>query len=142
MVRRTLLLGVALIATLLALAGTAAAAPPVKLSLGPIPVPKVPVEVCVGDRCTTTPPAQSVSAVITAQAAKPGVGVVPPAVLPSKCPGGGVGLAARVTPGSLGANMSGTVTVAVSGADPVTVPIDLKLSPNSPPATISACVGS
>lgn len=141
MLRKSMLVGAALVAALLALSGTASAAVPVKLSLGPVPVPSVPLEVCVGGTCTSTPPAQSVSLVLTAEAAKPGVVVTPPTITPSTCPGGAVGLAAKVIPGSAGAKVTGSVEVAVNGGSPVTVPVDLTLNPGTPPATISACVG-
>ena len=45
-------------------------------------------------------------------------------------------------PGSAGATIDGSVTVAVNGGSPVSIPIDLTLNPGRPPpATISACVG-
>ena len=142
MLGKSLLVGAAMIMVLLALAGTASAAIPVRLALGPVVVPRVPVVVCVGGTCTTTPPARSVSLVVTAEASRPGLSLTQPTVVPALCPGGRVGLAASVTPGSVGAAIDGSVTVTTTGGSRVTIPIDLTLNPGSPPATISACVGS
>jgi hypothetical protein len=141
MLRKSLLIGAALFLALVAFAGTASAAIPIKLNLGPIPVPSVPLQVCVGSTCTTVENPKTVSLSIAAEVAKPGLAVVPPTVLPALCPAGKLGLAATVTPGSLGVTVTGSVKVGVNGSGPVTVPVNLNLTPGSPPATISACVG-
>ena len=141
MLRKSLLIGVAMVAALLALAGTASAAIPIRVALGPVPVPSAPLQVCVGSNCVDVTTPQSVSLVVTATVSRPGLGVIPPTVLPVACPAGTRGLAVRVTPGSLGVDLDGSVTVAVTGSTPVTVPIDLTLSPGARPVTISACSG-
>jgi hypothetical protein len=149
MFRRILLTVLAAAAGLLVLAGSASALPslpavplpPVKATVGPIPLPKVPLQVCVGSTCVDTPAATSLKLDIGVKVATPGLVLVPPTVLPVPCPGGALGAGVKVTAGSAGAVLSGKVTVTASGAPPVVVPLDKTLAAGSPPLTINACVG-
>jgi hypothetical protein len=146
MFRRIVLSLLATAAGLLVLAGPASALPalplpPVKATVGPIPLPKVPLKVCVGSTCVDTPAATSLKLDLGVKVATPGLLLVPPTVLPVPCPGGGLGAGVKVTPGSAGAVLSGRVTVTASGAPPVVVPLDRTLAAGSPPLTINACVG-
>jgi hypothetical protein len=151
MFRRILLPVLAAAAGLLALAGPASALPalpvlpappPVTAAVGPIPLPKVPLKVCVGTTCVATPAATSLKLDIGVKVGAPGLVLLPPTVLPVPCPGGALGAGVRVTAGSAGAVLSGKVTVTANGAPPVVVPLDRTLAPSSPPLTINACVGA
>jgi hypothetical protein len=141
MLRRTLTVSLGVVVSALALAGTAAAAPPVHVVLGPLPVPHVPVSACVGSTCITTPPATSVTVDVGATLARPGVGLGLPLVLPMPCSGGRAGLSLRVTPGLASATLSGSISVKVNGGSVVSLPIDRTVGAGTPPLTISACAG-
>ena len=131
-----------------ALAGPAFAATTVSATVGPVPIPKVPVEVCVSqtgladpvEECLTTPPAQSVSLKVVATVETPGATVVLPKIIPVPCPAGTQGVAAQVSTGSAEVKIAGSVKVVVNGV-PVVIPIDQVVAPASQTVTIYACAG-
>lgn len=130
----------------LALGGTALAATTVTATLGPVPVPGVPVEVCVqqtdvgANQCLTGPAGETVSVTVTVTLADAGLVVVPPIITPVPCPAGTGGLAAQVTTGAAGATVGGSVTVAGNGRS-VTLPVaQTVLTPNQA-LTVYACAG-
>lgn len=135
-------------AGVLALAGTAVADTTVRVTVGPIPIPEVPVQVCVTqtdvpggvNECVDTPAGESVSLTVIVDVETPEAAVVPPTVTPIACPAGTQGAAAQVFTGSASATIGGSVTVVVDGT-PVTVPIDQVLSPAGQTLTVFACAG-
>ncbi len=143
-------LGVALTSfiAVLALAGTALADTTVTLTVGPVALPNVPVEICVDqtdlpdplDECVTAPPAQSVSLTVIVHVDTPTPVLVPPTITPIPCPAGTQGVAARVSTGSAGATIGGFVTVIVNGT-PVTIRIDEVVAGGGQTVTIFACAG-
>jgi hypothetical protein len=143
-------LGIALgsCAGAMALAGTALASTNVSLTVGPVPIPNVPVEVCVTQTdvpggvndCVTTPAGQSVSVVVNAQADTPTPVVKPPTITPILCPIGTEGVAAQVFTGSASTTISGSVTV-VSNGNPITVPIKQHVVAPGQTLTVYACAG-
>jgi hypothetical protein len=143
-------LGVALtsLVGVLALTGTALADTTITLTVGPVPLPDVPVEICVEqtdlpeplDECVTTPPAESVSLTVIVHVDTPAPVLVPPTITPIPCPAGTQGVAARVFTGSAGASISGFVTIIVNGT-PVTIPVDEVIAAGGQTVTIFACAG-
>lgn len=130
----------------LAFAGSAMAATTVTVTLGPIPVPGVPVQVCVNqtdvpvNECVTGPAAQTVTLTVVAQVGNVTPVLIPPTVVPIPCPAGTEGVALKVNTGSAGATVTGSVTLSVNGM-PVTIPInETVVSPNQT-VTIFACAG-
>lgn len=133
----------------MALAGTALADTTVRVTVGPIPIPNVPVEVCVTqtdvptgvNRCVTTPAGQSVSLTVVVHVETPQPVVVPPAVTPIACPAGTQGVAAQVFTGSGQATVSGSVTVVLNNGTPVTIPIAEVIAAGGQTLTVFACAG-
>ncbi len=145
---RKVALAVGSFAGVLALAGTAVADTTVRLTVGPVPIPDVPVEVCVTqtdvpgglDECVETPAGESVSLTVIVNVETPETAVVPPTVTPIACPAGTQGVAAQVFTGSASATIGGSVTVVVDGT-PVTIPIDQVVAPAGQTLTVFACAG-
>ncbi|MHA6795042.1 hypothetical protein ACVGVM_16235 [Pseudonocardia bannensis] len=133
----------------LALAGTASAGTAASLAVGPVPIPDVPVQVCIsqtdvpgGAGCVGTPAGRSVSLVVNVQSATSGPVVVPPSVVRSECPTGTQGVAARVSTGSVsGAAISGAATVTLNNGSPVMVPVNRVVAGSGQTLTIFACSG-
>lgn len=146
---RTLAGALATYAAVMALAGTALADTTVKVTVGPIPVPEVPAEVCVTqtdvpggvNECVSAPAGDSVSLTVTAHVATPKPVVAPPTVTPIACPAGTQGAAAKVFTGSAGATISGSVTVVLNGGAPVTIPISKVVAAGGQTLTVFACAG-
>ncbi len=134
---RSLITG-AILAGGLAMAGPAAAQPQtVSGSVGPVPVPNVPVQVCVNGTCQQTPALSAVALNVSATA-DPTVGT-PPTITPGPCPGGQLGGVLNVNGGSSGATLSGTVSGTVPTGSSFSQPIPpLTVAPGGT-ATISAC---
>ena len=132
----------------LALAGTAVADTTVGLTVGPVPIPEVPVEVCVTqtdvpgglNECVETPAGESVSLTVNVNVETPEADLVPPTVTPIACPAGTQGVAAQVFTGSATVTIGGSVTVMVDGT-PVTVPIDQVVAPAGQTLNVFACAG-
>lgn len=146
---RTLAGALATYAAVMALAGTALADTTVTVNVGPIPIPNVPVEVCVTqtdvpgavNECVSTPAGDSVSLTVVVHVDTPGLVVVPPTVTPIACPAGTQGVAAQVFTGSAGATIGGFVTVALNGGAPVTIPIAQVIAAGAQTLTVFACAG-
>jgi hypothetical protein len=131
-----------------ALAGTAFAATDATLKVGPVPIPSVPVELCVSQTdvplpgtCVSTPSGQSVSLLVNAKVLTPTVGVVPPTIRQVPCPGGTEGVAAQVTTGSAAATVGGSASIGVNGGAPITVPVAPTVATAGKAVTVFACAG-
>ncbi len=124
----------------LAVAGAAQAEPQsISGSVGPVPVPNVPVQVCVDSTCEQTPALGSVG--LTVNAAANGTGVLP-TVVPGSCPSG-TGAALVVTGGAAGAVVTGTVKVTLPNGTQFEQPIGapINVAPNTT-TTVSACTAA
>lgn len=139
-------LSAVVLASVLALAGPALADTTVSAKVGPVPLPNVPVQVCVnqtdvpaGD-CVTTPPAQTVTLEVIVNVKTPNPVLVPPTVTPVQCPAGTEGVAAKVFTGSAAVTIGGSVTVIVNGA-PVVIPVNEVVAPAGQTLTVFACAG-
>lgn len=147
MLKRLLMTAASFVAVL-ALAGPAFADPTITLTVGPVVIPDVPVEICITDtdlpepidECVTTPPGESVTLTVVVTVQTPEPVVVPPAVTPIACPAGTEGVAVRVFTGSVAVAIGGTVTVIVDGT-PVVVPIDEVIAGGGQTLTVFACAG-
>ena len=144
---RIMSLLVAAFAAVLALAGPALADTTVKLTVGPVPVPKVPVKVCIEtdgadplDECVTTPAGDSVSLTIKARVKSVDPVVVKPSVTPVACPAGTNGVAAKVVTGSAETAIGGFVKVKVNGTT-TKVPVDQVVAGANQTVTVFACAG-
>lgn len=145
--RRFALTAVSLV-SILALAGPALADTTVTLTVGPVPIPEVPVEVCITqtdlpdpiNECVTTPPADTLTLTVVVTVETPEPVLVPPAVTPIACPAGTEGVAVQVFTGSAAAAIGGSVTVIING-EAVTVPIAEVIAPAGQTLTVLACVG-
>ena len=130
----------------LSLTGSALAATTVTATVGPVPLPAVPVQVCVvqGDagvnECVTGPAAQSLTLTLAVNVAQVTPVIVPPTVVPAQCPAGTEGVALKVNTGSAAATISGSVTVIVNG-QPVTIPINQTAAGPNQTVTVLACAG-
>ena len=135
-------------AGVVALAGTAIADTTVTLTVGPVPIPNVPIEVCVTqtdipdevNECVTTPAGESVTLTVIVTVETPEPVLVPPAVTPIACPAGTQGVAAHVFTGSANVTIGGSVTVVVDGM-PVTLPIEQVVALAGQTLTVFACAG-
>ena len=132
-----------------ALAGPAFADTGVSLTVGPVPIPNVPVRLCVSqtnipigvNNCVATPAGQSVSLTVNATVATPNVTLVPPSVTPATCPAGTQGVAAKVFSGSAGVSVTGAATVTTNSVTVLTLPINLKVAGGGQTVTVYACAG-
>ncbi len=146
MKRLTRMTAAAVIALIYALGGDALAATTVSATLGPIPVPAVPVSICVDatdppiSECVSTPPTQTVTLSVTVAVDDPAPAVVPPAVVPIPCPAGTQGVALQIFSGTVSATISGSVTVTVD-ATPTVIPIGTVVTTPDQTVTIYACAG-
>ena len=134
----------------LALTGSALADTTLTVTVGPVTVPGVPIEVCVvqGDvpvnECVETPGAQTVTLTVAVQVPTPTLVVVPPTITPAQCPAGTQGVALKVNTGSAGATIGGsvTVTVVVNGVPTTqTIPINQVIAGPNQTVTVFACAG-
>ena len=121
----------------LALAGAAhAQAQSVSARMGPVPVPNVPVTLCVGSTCQQTPVLSSVGLTISALTH---LTSVPPTMQPGSCTVGSGGVMV-VRGGSSGAIVTGTLNGTRPDGSPYeqSIGAPIFLAPNTT-ATISAC---
>ncbi len=132
----------------LVLAGTASAATGASLTVGPVPLPSVPAQLCVTqtnllggiNKCVSTPGAQSLTLTVTVTAANPVVVLTPPTVTRIACPAGTQGAAAKVTTGSAAVAIAAVATVTVNGV-PVTIPVTPVVAPPNQTVTVYGCTG-
>jgi hypothetical protein len=103
------------------------------ITVGPIPIPAVSLQVCVNGTCQTAP---QVTALTVRLKGSAGVLGTPPVLLPVAC-SSGVGIGVRTVPGTLGA-VTGSVTLTTAGAGTVSVPISQSVG-TSHGLTVSAC---
>jgi hypothetical protein len=96
----------------------------VSVTIGPVPVPNVPVEVCINNSCTSTPVLTTLELKVTA-CAETTVGI--PTVTTSHCPRSAVGGGVTITTGGTNA----TVTVTVSGKLPDGTPYSQTIGPTT-----------
>ncbi|HEU5356214.1 MAG TPA: hypothetical protein VFU65_17205 [Actinocrinis sp.] len=129
----------AALATLSLAAAPPASAATISTSLGPIPVPSVPLSVCVNSTCVSTPAATSITLSATVSAN----GITVPVVEPGSCPAGSIGAAFT-------ANTLTAATVTISGSlsgtgvngQPFNIPIgpySQTLGTGTPGIAVSAC---
>lgn len=148
MMRLTKLMLAALV-SVLALGGTAHADTTVELTVGPVPIPDVPVEVCVTqsdvpdgvDECVETPAGESVSLTVIVTVNTPEPVLVPPTITPIECPAGTEGVAAKVFAGSAEVTIGGSVTVVLDDGEPVVIPIEEVVVAGGQTVTVFACAG-
>lgn len=127
--------GMGLATLMLPFAGTASALT-VSGSVGPVPVPSVPVTLCVNANCVSTPAATTVqlNASVTLTTA---LGL-PPTVTPALCPPGQFGPALVITTGTSSATIGASVTVLVNGVPRTFTVGPITVDP-SKTVTINAC---
>lgn len=137
--RRTMFVATTgLLALVTSLAGPAlAASETISASVGPVAIPEVPVEICVGDECQTTPPVDSAS--IALEAMFDVDAGDPPTITQDECPEGQSGLALVVNTGSASATVSGTVTVSLPDGSTETIPVGPVTVGGSESVTVSVC---
>src|SRR5262249_23486706 len=109
-----------------ALAGPASADPTtVSVTLGPVAIPAVQVNVCTTSMgtmtCTPTPPATTVA--LTVSATVDPTALTIPTIVPVPC-SNGQGEALAVDTGSLGTLISASITITVNG-NPTVIPLTL-----------------
>jgi hypothetical protein len=110
----------------------------VSATVGPIPLPNVPVEVCVDDSCQSTPALGSVSLKVTAKADLK-VGTLP-AITPGSCPPGESGVVLKVTTGTTKVTVSGNVIGTLPTGAPVNIPVGpVTIGPVNESVTIGVC---
>ncbi len=110
----------------------------VAATVGPVPVPAVPVQVCVDTTCVTGPAATTVALSASATAALDiNPVVVPPTITPGTC-AAGTGAALVVNTGTVGATIQGLVRLTVNGTTQ-TIPIAQTIATPNKTVTISAC---
>ncbi|MCW7944427.1 hypothetical protein AAW14_20990 [Streptomyces hygroscopicus] len=115
-----------------------AASHSVGLTVGPVPIPQVPLSACIDTTCVSTPPLNSVKLTTTATVN----GLALPVLTAASCPNGGQGAAIRVsslTPTTV--TISGSVT-GTSSSGPVNIPlgpVTERITPGTPGVLVSAC---
>jgi hypothetical protein len=132
-----------------ALAGAALADTTVSVTVGPVPLPDVPVEICVTqtdvsggvDECVASPAGKSVSLTVVVHTDTPQPALNPPTLTPIPCPSGTNGVAAEVFTGSAEATISGFVTLVLNDGTPLTIPIDEVVAVGGQTLTVFACAG-
>ena len=118
------------------MAGTAFAAPQtVSAYVGPVPVPNVPVRVCVGSVCQDTPPLKSVFLVV---AVTTETGAVSPTITPGGC-GSGQGGTLTVSSGSNSALISGYVNGTMRDGSAFLRPLPAATVGANTTTVVSAC---
>lgn len=134
--RKITLAAVVMAACSLALAGTAQAQTrTVSGSVGPVAVPNVPVQVCVGTTCQNAPALSTVGLAVTASA---DAGGALPTITPSSCSSGS-GAVLVVKGGSTATTVGGTVNGTLSNGSAFTQPIGpVTVAPNGT-TTVGAC---
>ena len=106
----------------------------ISASAGPVPVPSVPVEVCVDDDCQTTPALSAVALRVDVTAdAEAGVPTITPGVCAS-----GTGVALDIQSGSDDAVVSGEVSGTLPDGSPFSQPID-PVTIGQGTTSVSAC---
>ncbi|WP_055495668.1 hypothetical protein [Streptomyces sp. TP-A0356] len=115
-----------------------AASHSVSLTVGPVPVPHVPLSACIDTTCVSTPPLNSVTLSTTATVNGPAL----PILTPAPCPNGGRGAAIRIsslTPTTV--TISGSVS-GTSSSGQVNIPlgpVTETITPGTPGVLVSAC---
>ncbi len=115
-----------------------AASHSVSLTVGPVPVPQVPLSACIDTTCVSTPSLNSVTLTTTATVD----GLALPILIPVPCPNGGQGVAISVsslkpTTVTVSGSVSGT-----SSSGPVNIPlgpVTERITPGTPGILVSAC---
>jgi hypothetical protein len=115
--------------------GTAFAQTPVSGSAGPIPLPNVPVQICVNNTCQSTPPLSSVS--LNATATPNATGGLP-TITPGLCTSG-IGPTLTVKTGSTPATLAGTVSGTLPNGTAFSRTLDSLTIPANGTGTVSAC---
>ena len=130
------LLGGGILVASLAMTGTALAqTQTVSGSVGPVPVPNVPVQVCVNSTCQQTPALSAVGLNATASAAaNPAL----PTITPGTC-ASGTGGTLVIRGGSSTATVTGSVTGTLPNGSPFSAPIPPVTVAPGGTTTISAC---
>jgi len=126
-------------AVLLAISGTALAST-VSLTLGPLPLPDIPIEVCVDSNCIESPALESASLAVSAVAS----GLTVPVIVPGSCPAAQIGTVLTIsslTPGNvtIGATLSGTLPTGQAFSQAIG-PYTVVFGPSNS-ATVSFCAG-
>lgn len=110
----------------------------VTLTVGPVPVPNVPLSACIDTTCVSTPPLKTVKLTTTVTVN----GGALPTLTPASCPNGGLGAAIRIsslTPSTV--TISGSVS-GTSSSGPVNIPLGPvtgQVGPGTPGVLVSAC---
>lgn len=130
----------------LSLSSSALAATTLTATVGPVPVPGLPVQVCVVqsdagvNECVTGPAAQTVTLTVVVNVGNVTPVLVPPTITPAQCPAGTEGVALKVNTGTAGATIAGSVTIIVNG-QPTTIPINETVVAPNQTVTVFACAG-
>ena len=137
--QRPLVMGSLAIAFVVGMA-TATGAAPISLNavVGPLPVPSVPVTVCVspGPGCVATPSATSVT--LSTSVTVDGLGL--PMITAGLCPAGELGAAFNIASGATNVTIGGTAAFTVTSLpSPLVIPIGpVTIGPGAN-GTVSAC---
>jgi hypothetical protein len=123
---------------MLAAAGQASA-DTVSLTAGPLPLPNVPLSVCVDGTCSSTPSLGNLTLSLSISASSLTGLLVPPTIVPSLCPNGKVGVVLTVSGGIGTETLSGTLTGSMGALTYTKTLGPLIVSPLSHSATVSAC---
>lgn len=109
----------------------------ISASAGPVPLPNVPVEVCVDDDCVTTPDLKAVSLELTVPL-ELNLGSLP-LITSGTCPEGETGVVLKVTTGTTSVKASGLVTGTLPTGDSIMIPVGpISISPSGT-VTVSVC---
>jgi len=117
-------------------AASPASAATVSTSIGPIPVPSVPVSVCVNSSCVTTPAATSITLNATVTAHGPTL----PLITPGSCPAGSTGAAFTIDALGAAITVGGSVSGTSTGGSSFSIPIGpYTVGASTPGVSVSAC---
>jgi hypothetical protein len=137
--RSCIVTSVAAVVMLIAMSGQAfAVTKTLSASLGPIPLPNVPAQVCIDGTCVSTPALSAVSLKVRATV-DVNAGTLP-TITPGACPAGQNGLALTISTGSASVTVSGLISGTLPTGAPISIPVGpISIGPNAETVTISVC---
>lgn len=139
--RFSLVTSVAAAVMLIAMSGQAlAVTKTVSASVGPVPLPNVPAQVCVDNVCQSTPALTAVSLKVSAKVEVADLVGALPTITPGTCPQGQTGVALAIKTGTTSVTVTGLVMGSLPNGAPINIPVGpITVGAMGQTVTISVC---